>query len=248
MDSRVEYKLIQKIERKLVQGIREYGLIDDGDHILIGLSGGKDSLALTELLAGRSKLLKPRFKMSVVHVVMTNIAYESDTSYFEEFTRALDVPLYIRETSFNPSTDKRKSPCFLCSWNRRKQLFELAKELGCNKIALGHHMDDVVATLLMNMTFQGSISSMPPLLKMNKFDMQIIRPMCLIEEKDLIALAALRNYKKQVKNCPYESQTNRKVMGEVLKQLETISPQAKYSLWASMSNVDLDLLPKKKVW
>lgn len=248
MDSRVEYKLIQKIERKLVQGIREYGLIDDGDHILIGLSGGKDSLALTELLAGRSKLLKPRFKMSVVHVVMTNIAYESDTSYFEEFTRALDVPLYIRETSFNPSTDKRKSPCFLCSWNRRKQLFELAKELGCNKIALGHHMDDVVATLLMNMTFQGSISSMPPLLKMNKFDMQIIRPMCLIEEKDLIALAALRNYKKQVKNCPYESQTNRKVMGEVLKQLETISPQAKYSLWASMSNVDLELLPKKKVW
>lgn len=248
MDSRVEYKLIQKIERKLVQGIREYGLIDDGDHILIGLSGGKDSLALTELLAGRSKLLKPRFKMSVVHVVMTNIAYESDTSYFEEFTRALDVPLYIRETSFNPSTDKRKSPCFLCSWNRRKQLFELAKELGCNKIALGHHMDDVVATLLMNMTFQGSISSMPPLLKMNKFDMQIIRPMCLIKEKDLIALAALRNYKKQVKNCPYESQTNRKVMGEVLKQLETISPQAKYSLWASMSNVDLELLPKKKVW
>ena len=248
MDSRSEYKLIQKIERKLVQGIREYGLIDDGDHILIGLSGGKDSLALTELLAGRSKLLKPRFKISVVHVVMTNIAYESDTSYFKEFTRALDVPLYIRETSFDPSTDKRKSPCFLCSWNRRKQLFELAKELGCNKIALGHHMDDMVATLLMNMTFQGSISSMPPLLQMNKFDMQIIRPMCLIEEKDLIDLATLRNYKKQVKNCPYESQTNRKVMGEVLKQLETISPQAKYSLWASMSNVDLDLLPKKKVW
>lgn len=248
MDSRAEYKLIQKIDRKLVQGIREYGLIDDGDHILIGLSGGKDSLALTELLAGRSKLLKPRFKISVVHVVMTNIAYESDTSYFEEFTRALDVPLYIRETSFDPSTDKRKSPCFLCSWNRRKQLFELAKELGCNKIALGHHMDDMVATLLMNMTFQGSISSMPPLLQMNKFDMQIIRPMCLIEEKDLIDLATLRNYKKQVKNCPYESQTNRKVMGEVLKQLETISPQAKYSLWASMSNVDLDLLPKKKVW
>lgn len=89
---------------------------------------------------------------------------------------------------------------------------------------------------------------MPPLLQMNKFDMQIIRPMCLIEEKDLIDLATLRNYKKQVKNCPYESQTNRKVMGEVLKQLETISPQAKYSLWASMSNVDLDLLPKKKVW
>lgn len=231
MDSRAEYKLIQKIDRKLVQGIREYGLIDEGDHILIGLSGGKDSLALTELLAGRSKLLKPRFKISVVHVVMTNIAYESDTSYFEEFTRALDVPLYIRETSFDPSTDKRKSPCFLCSWNRRKQLFELAKELGCNKIALGHHMDDMVATLLMNMTFQGSISSMPPLLQMNKFDMQIIRPMCLIEEKDLIDLATLRNYKKQVKNCPYESQTNRKVMGEVLKQLETISPQAKYSLW-----------------
>lgn len=248
MDRTSEYKLLQKIERKLIQGIREYGLIDEGDHILVGLSGGKDSLVLTELLAKRSKLIKPQFKISVVHVVMTNIAYESDTSYFEDFTRELDVPLYIRETSFDPTTDKRKSPCFLCSWNRRKQLFELAKELGCNKIALGHHMDDMVATLLMNMTFQGSISSMPPLLRMDKFDMKIVRPLCLVEEKDLAALADLRGYKKQIKNCPYESQTNRKVIGEVLKQLENISPQAKYSLWASMSNVNSDLLPQKKEW
>lgn len=241
----VEYKLLQRIDRKLVQAIREYDLIADGDHILIGLSGGKDSLALTELLAKRAKIFKPKFKVSVAHIVMSNINYESDYSYIQDFADNAGVPLYIRTTSFDPTTDTRKSPCFLCSWNRRKQLFELAKELGCNKIAFGHHMDDVLATLLMNMTFQGSFSTMPPLLKMDKFDMQLIRPMCLIEEKDLIELSLLHHYKKQVKNCPYESETHRKVMEGFIKQLEKISPEAKYSLWASMSNVNFDLLPSK---
>lgn len=241
-----EYKLIQRIDRKLIQAIREYELIQDGDHILIGLSGGKDSLALVELLAKRAKIFQPRFKISVAHIVMSNISYESDHSYIQNFVDDLGVPLYIRTTSFDADTDKRKSPCFLCSWNRRKALFDLSKELGCNKIAFGHHLDDILATLLMNMTFQGSFSTMPPLLIMDKFDMRIIRPMCLIEEKDLIELSYLRGYKKQIKNCPYESDTHRKVMGDFIKQLEKISPEAKYSLWASMSNINESLLPRKK--
>ncbi|HJD91120.1 MULTISPECIES: ATP-binding protein [Bacteroides] len=244
-DNKGEFKLLQRINRRLIQGIRDYRLIEDGDHILIAISGGKDSLALAELMAERVKILKPKFKLSAAHVVMTNVSYESDHSYIQHFIENLGIPFYLLQTSFDPSAEQRKSPCFLCSWNRRKQLFELAKTLGCNKIALGHHMDDILATLLMNMTFQGSFSTMPPMLKMSKFDMTIIRPMCLIEEKDLIALSALRAYKKQIKNCPYESETNRKVMGEVLKTLEKISPEARYSLWASMSNINESLLPRK---
>ena len=116
------------------------------------------------------------------------------------------------ETSFDPATDTRKSPCFLCSWNRRKALFTVAKEQGCNKIALGHHMDDILETLLMNITYQGAFSTMPPRLVMKKFDMTIIRPMCMVHEADLIELAALHDYRKQVKNCPYESQSSRSVV------------------------------------
>lgn len=238
-----EAKLMRRIEQRFMKGIVQYGLIEEGDKILVGLSGGKDSLALLELLARRSRIYKPRFSVVAVHVVMTDIAYESDMDYLRTYAEGLGVPFVRYETSFDPSTDNRKSPCFLCSWNRRKALFTVAKEQGCNKIALGHHMDDILETLLMNMTFQGAFSTMPPRLVMRKFDMTIIRPMCLVHESDLVEMAALRGYRKQIKNCPYEKDSHRSEMKDVLKRLEAMNPEARFSLWSSMNNVQADLLP-----
>jgi len=234
---------INRINKRFGKGVIQYGLIEDGDKILVGLSGGKDSLALVELLGKRARIFKPRFSVIAVHVVMKNIPYQSDLEYLKSHAAAYDVPLIVFETSFDPTTDTRKSPCFLCSWNRRKALFAVAKENGCNKIALGHHMDDILETLLMNMTYQGAFSTMPPKLVMSKFDMTIIRPMCLIHESDLLELAKIRSYKKQVKNCPYESGSSRSDMKGVLKQLESMNPEARYSLWGSMTNIQTDLLP-----
>lgn len=234
---------INRINKRFGKGVIQYGLIEDGDKILVGLSGGKDSLALVELLGKRARIFKPRFSVIAVHVVMKNIPYQSDLEYLKSHAAAYDVPLIVFETSFDHTTDTRKSPCFLCSWNRRKALFTVAKENGCNKIALGHHMDDILETLLMNMTYQGAFSTMPPKLVMRKFDMTIIRPMCLIHESDLLELAEIRNYKKQVKNCPYESGSSRSDMKGVLKQLESMNPEARYSLWGSMTNIQTDLLP-----
>ncbi|MDE5701852.1 MAG: tRNA 2-thiocytidine biosynthesis TtcA family protein [Bacteroides sp.] len=241
-----EEKIIRRIEKRFSKGVVEYGLIEDGDKILVGLSGGKDSLALVELLAKRARIYKPRFSVVVAHVVMKNIPYQSDMAYLKEYVESWGLPFVLYETEFDASTDTRKSPCFLCSWNRRKALFTIAKEHGCNKIALGHHMDDILETLLMNITFQGTFSSMPPCLVMKKFDMTIIRPMCLVHESDLAALALLRGYRKQVKNCPYEEQSHRSDMKEVLRQLEAMNPEARYSLWGSMTNVQEELLPNKK--
>lgn len=241
-----EEKIIRRIEKRFSKGVVEYGLIEDGDKILVGLSGGKDSLALVELLAKRARIYKPRFSVVVAHVVMKNIPYQSDITYLKEYVESWGLPFVLYETEFDASTDTRKSPCFLCSWNRRKALFTIAKEHGCNKIALGHHMDDILETLLMNITFQGAFSSMPPCLVMKKFDMMIIRPMCLVHESDLAALAQLRGYRKQVKNCPYEEQSHRSDMKEVLRQLEAMNPEARYSLWGSMTNVQEELLPNKK--
>lgn len=244
-----EDKLMRRIEKRFNKGVMQYGLIEDGDKILVGLSGGKDSLALLELLARRSRIYKPRFSVVAAHVVMTNIAYESDMDYLRAYAEGLGVPFVRYETSFDPSTDTRKSPCFLCSWNRRKALFTVAKEQGCNKIALGHHMDDILETLLMNMTFQGAFSTMPPRLVMRKFDMTIIRPMCLVHEADLIEMAQLRGYRKQIKNCPYEKDSHRSDMKEVLRSLERMNPEARYSLWGSMNNIQADLLPEEiDVW
>lgn len=242
----MEEKLMRRIQKCCNKGVVQYGLIEDGDKILVGLSGGKDSLALLELLALRSRVYKPKFSVVAAHVVMKNISYESDMDYLRSYAESLGVPFICYETSFDPSTDTRKSPCFLCSWNRRKALFTVAKEQGCNKIALGHHMDDILETLLMNMTFQGAFSTMPPKLVMRKFDMTIIRPMCLVHEADLLQMAAYRGYKKQIKNCPYEKDSNRSSIKEVFHTLEKLNPEARYSLWGSMSNIQSDLLPEEK--
>ena len=240
-----EEKIYRKVANRFNKGVVKYGLIEEGDKILVGLSGGKDSLALLELLGKRSKILKPRFTVVAAYIAMTNIPYQSDVEYLKAYAESFGVPFVYYETSFDPTTDTRKSLCFLCSWNRRKALFTVAKEQSCNKIALGHHMDDILETLLMNQVFQGAFSTMPPKLVMRKFDMTVIRPMCLIPEAELIDLARVREYKKQQKNCPYETQSHRSKIKNILHQLEEMNPEAKYSLWGSMTNIQKDLLPDK---
>ena len=104
-------------------------------------------------------------------------------------------------------------------------------------------MDDILETLLMNLTFQGAFSSMPPKLVMRKFPMTVIRPLCLVPEAELTELAELRGYRKQEKACPYETRSHRADMKNILRQLEAMNPEARYSLWGSMTNVQTELLP-----
>ena len=142
--------------------------------------------------------------------------------------------LIVRETSFDPSTDTRKSPCFLCSWNRRKTLFTVAQEVGCHKIALGHHQDDILHTALLNLAFQGQFSTMPARLQMRKFPMTIIRPLCLVQENDLKEWAAWRGYRKQNKNCPYETDSHRADMKQIFQLFEKLNPETRYSFWNAL--------------
>ena len=114
-----EELLFRKVEEKVKKAIFEYGLIVDGDRILIGLSGGKDSLALVDLLGRRSKIFRPRFEVIVTHIVMSNIPYRSDIDYLKSRADEHGLSFFVHETSFDASTDTRKSPCFLCSWTRR---------------------------------------------------------------------------------------------------------------------------------
>ena len=146
-----EELLLRRLDGKVVRAMRAYELIADGDKLLVGLSGGKDSLALVELLGRRMRIFRPKFTLVAAHVRMRNIPYESDEAYLREVCEAYGVPLIVKETEFDPSTDTRHTPCFLCSWMRRKTLFEIAKGIGCRKIALGHHQDDILETLLLNL-------------------------------------------------------------------------------------------------
>ena len=219
-----------------------YHLIEDDDKILVGLSGGKDSLLLTELLAKRARIQHPRFKVEAIHVRMENIQYQTDTSYLEQFCSALDVPLHVVTTSFEVGNAhgedlrKQKQPCFLCSWNRRKQLFNLAQELGCNKIALGHHQDDIIHTALMNLTYQAHFATMPVRLRMRKMPLTIIRPLCLIQEHDIKAWAEIQHYQKQQMLCPYETSSHRTDIKRIYDQLEQMNPEVRYSIWNALEN------------
>ncbi len=238
-------KTLRKIQSKFVKAINKYGLIENDDHILIGLSGGKDSLALVELLGERMKMIVPRFRLTAVHITVENIPYQSDLDYLEAFSAQFGIPFVHHITRFDDCTETNKSTCFLCSWKRRKALFEVAKELHCNKIALGHHLDDIAETLLLNMVFQGTFGSMPPKLKMNKFDMTIIRPLALISEGEMLAMEKIRNFKKQTKNCPYEKESSRSDAKNLLKELEKLNPNIRETLWAAMENVKAEYLPVK---
>jgi len=235
---------IFKIHQKAHKCIKDYELIQDGDKLLIGLSGGKDSLALVEILGEKMKVFHPKFSVIAAHISVENIPYKADLNYLNDYCRQFNIPFIHASISFDSSTDHRKSPCFLCSWNRRKKLFEIAKTNACNKIALGHHQDDILETLLMNMCFQGAIGTMPPSLKMNKFDMTIIRPLSLHTEQEIIELAAIRKFPQQSKNCPFEKDSNRTAIKNILQQLEKLNPRAKNSLWGSMTNIQSEYLPK----
>jgi tRNA(Ile)-lysidine synthase TilS/MesJ len=240
-----EQQIRRKIERRFKKALTDYKMLDDGDRILVALSGGKDSLALLEFLAARSRILKPRISLVAAHIRLRNIEYLSDATILKDFCARNGVEFHLVESEFDASTDKRKSPCFLCSWNRRKALFTLAQELGCNKLALGHNMDDFLETMLMNITFQGAFSAMAPVMAMEKFPITVIRPLCLINERDVEFHAQACEFPPQIKNCPHENSSNRKAMKDLLEHLEGLNPEARYNLWGAMSNIQADLLPPK---
>ena len=241
-------RLEKRLNERFVKAMATYHLIEDDDRILVGLSGGKDSLLLLELLAKRAKIEHPRFSVEALHVRMENIHYETDTSYLQHFCDDLGVPLHVRTTRFEMGLPanardarRQKQPCFLCSWMRRKELFNLAQELGCNKIALGHHQDDILHTALMNLTFQGRFGSMPARLKMRKMPLTIIRPLCMIEEHDIRTYAELQGYQKQQKVCPYENDSHRNDIRYLYDEIERMNPEARYSMWNAL-NADNKLI------
>ena len=245
-------RLERRLKELFVKAMATYHLIEDDDHILVGLSGGKDSLCLLELMASRAKIQHPRFEVEALHVRMENIHYETDTSYLQQFCDDLGIKLHIRTTRFEvgqveqddvsqQQTEsaarlrKQKQPCFLCSWMRRKEMFNLAQELGCNKIALGHHQDDLIHTALMNLTFQGRFDTMPARLKMRKMPLEIIRPLCLIPESDIKTFAEMRGYQKQTKCCPYENDSHRTDIKHLYDAMELMNPEARYSIWRALN-------------
>ena len=239
-------KLFKKICRKVGVTLRDHDMLEAGDHVLIGLSGGKDSMILAEVIAERRRAVPFDFKISAAHIDITNIGYESDKAELERFCRELEIELVHLPSEITIDPESKKGICFTCSWHRRKRLFELARELKCNKLALGHHRNDAVETLLMNMIYHGSISSMPYTLSMFDGEVILLRPLLDMNEELLKEYAALRSYSFEKAACPHEEENKRDSIRKLLKQMEKLHGTGSYNIFHSMDKIFEEYLPKKK--
>jgi len=241
---KIKKAFLSKIRTKIGKTIDRYQLVKEGDKILIGLSGGKDSLILLENLAWRKKVKQENFEIIAVYIDILNIPYEANINYLKDFCTKWDVEFIHKKLQDDVDLQKSdKNPCFVCSWDRRKHLFKIAEELKCNKLALGHHLDDAIETLMMNMMYQANISSIPPILKMFDGDLFAIRPLIETKESMLLKYAKIQEYQTMIKTCPFEKVSSRQFVKEILQEMEDKYDKAKNNIYHSMSNINKEYLP-----
>ena len=238
-----ESRYLLRVQKTVGRAINRYGLVGADDRVAVGISGGKDSIVLLETLALRRKRLPITYDIFAVHINVKNIITKIDTDYYADFCSSLGVTLVCRSIEVDLERDPKKTVCFVCSWHRRKELFNCVKELGCNRLALGHHMDDALETLLMNMTFNSSLSSMPPKLAMFGGEFDIIRPLILLNENQIRRYASIRQFPVHKSQCPYGDTTRRAEMKEIIRLLSKMNRKARYSLFNSLSNIHRERLP-----
>lgn len=240
-------KLLKKICRKVGVTLRDHEMLEADDHILIGLSGGKDSMILAEVMAERRAALPFDFKISAAHIDITNIAYETDKQELEQFCKKLNIEFHYMPSEITIDPDSKKGVCFACSWSRRKSLFHLARDLKCNKLALGHHRNDAVETLLMNMIYHGSISSMPYTLSMFDGELNLLRPLLDMPENLLEEYASLRAYKFEKAVCPHAGENKRDSVRDLMKQVDQLHGKGTYHIFRSMDKIFDEYLPRESV-
>jgi tRNA(Ile)-lysidine synthase TilS/MesJ len=236
-------KLFKKICRKMGTTLRDHSMIGEGDHILVGLSGGKDSMILLEALSERKSAVPFEFRISAAHIEATGIGYEIERDKLTSFCDKLAIPLYYRTIKPDLEKDPSKTTCFVCSWHRRKELFKLTRELNCNKLALGHHRKDAIETLLMNMIYHGSISSLPYSLKMFGGRVHLIRPLMDVDERILADYSELNSFVIVEKSCPYQDRSRRESIARLIDQVGELHGKGPFNIFKSMDKIFEEYLP-----
>lgn len=239
-------KLFKKICRKVGTTMRDHSMLIEGDRLLVGLSGGKDSMILLEALVERRGAMPFDFVIEAAHVEATGIGYRIDREKLGAYCRSLGVTLHYHTIEPDLEKDPSKSACFVYSWHRRKVLFDLTRENNFNKLALGHHRNDAIETLMMNMIYHGSISSLPYCLDMFDGRIQLIRPLMDLDERMLIDYAGLNDLVKVEKSCPHENNTRREDIRRILARMEEQHGQAPINIFNSMDKIFELYLPQQK--
>ncbi len=244
-EKKAEKKNVNNVQQLTDKAIKKFEMIEQNDKVLVGISGGLDSLVLLELLSNKKKYYKFDFEIKALHINILNIPYQIRKDSLSDFCSNLGIELIYVEKEIEIDESKiTTNPCFICSWNRRKELFNYSKQHNFNKLALGHHKDDAVETFLMNLVYHSSISSLPANLKMFEGRMHLIRPMIYLSKEDIEKYAKIRNITTEVKTCIYDKLTNRRKMLPLIEQMQKFNPYAKDNIFKAMSNIFDEYLPK----
>ena len=227
---------------KLIEiALRHYAMIETGDRILVGVSGGKDSTCLLRDLAMKRSWWEIPYEIEACFIASD--LESSDDSWIRAKAREWAVPYTrIEVPVVGRLKPGEKMSCYWCSTQRRTELSRYARSHGFNKLALGHHMDDILETLFMNMLRKGEFATMPPVMKYNNYPLTVIRPLALCEERQVIACAEELNFISHTCSCSFNKVGARKTTRGLLETLTGGSSLAKRNLFASMSHVKKDYL------
>lgn len=220
--------------------IQDYDMIRPGDHIAVGVSGGKDSVTLLRVLAELRRFYPKPFTITAISLDM---GYEgTDFSPIAQLCQQLDVPFVLKKTDIKQvvfDIRKESNPCSLCAKLRRGSLNDAAKELGCNKVALGHHFDDAVETFMMSLLYEGRISCFLPVTYLDRTDLTVIRPMLYMTERQVIGFARRQELPIVPSGCPVDKQTKREETKALIRDLEKKYPGLRERVFGAMQRYPL---------
>lgn len=229
------------VSKKVGKAIWDYGMLKDGDKVLVAVSGGKDSMSLLKILKERRKFVPVKYQILACFVDMgfSWLNYDPIVDFFREES----IEYVISKAPESWKGEDQSFDCFWCSWNRRKALFDTAEKYGCGKIALGHHLDDVIETMLLNLFFNGEISTMNPYQEMFNGKLAIIRPLVYVEESELEKVSKILELPVIETPCPKKDLSRRSLIKRIVREIRSINPDVKKNIFRSLRRIKREYLP-----
>lgn len=228
------------------KAVDDYQMIQEGDHIAVGISGGKDSLTLLYALHGLKRFYPQKFELSAITV---DLGYENfNLEPIKKLCEELEVPYTIVKTDIAQilfEERKESNPCSLCAKMRKGALNEAVKEMGCNKVAYAHHKDDIIETMLLSLLFEGRFHSFSPKTYLDRMDLTVIRPLMYVDEADVIGFQNKYNLPVAKSKCPVDGYTKRQYAKELVRQLNMEHPGAKNRMFTAIVNGNIKGWPEK---
>ena len=240
---------LQQLYSQVRQAIDDYHMIETGDKIAIGVSGGKDSLTLLYALAGLRGFYPHTFDLAAISVDLgftSDDANADDDSQIRALCQELDVPFHVVHTQIGKivfEAREEHSPCSLCAKMRKGALNTAAMELGCNKIAYAHHMDDIIETMFLSMIYEGNFYSFPPVTTLERSGLTVIRPMMYVSEANVIGFKNRYQLPVRKNACPVDGSTRREYVKQLIRQINRENPGVKKRFFHAITNAHLSDWP-----